>query len=433
VKGPIAAVPLAAPVVLVITIPASQRAEAPEREAELRALVDTAGRRVVSTLVQHIDRPHAATYLGSGKVDELRALAEQVEAAEIVVDVQLTPSQQRNLEEGTGHRVLDYDELILEIFALNARTHQARLAVALARAEYDRARLKRMWSHLDRQSISGGATGTSGALSGTGEKQIEMDRRQVRKRIQDLRDELRTVASRKDRAVAARDGCFNVCLVGYTNAGKSTLMNALTAAGVLAQDRLFATLDTRSARLGLDAVGRALDVILSDTVGFIRQLPPTLIASFHATLAEVREADLLLHVADCSRDVMEHQIATVEDVLAQIGCDHIPLVMVYNKSDACWSKTLVGAHRKRYPQSALVSARTGEGLDALRNLIAGQALRRTRRSTVRFAAADGRLGALIKARSHVHTEDYQGVHAILDITAHESLVPSLGRQVEVIS
>lgn len=426
------ALPGPAPAVLVLTVPPAERDEEKEREAELRSLMDTAHRSVAATLSQHLARNVAATRIGSGKVEELAALVASSGAGEVIFDCQLTPSQQRNLEEATKVKVLDYDELILEIFALNARTHQARLAVELARLEYTKSRLKRLWSHLDRQSFGGAVTGASGAVGGVGEKQIELDRRQVRDRIVSLRRELIEVAARKDRAVEARTGCFNVCLVGYTNAGKSTLMNTLTSAGVLAEDRLFATLDTRSSRLRLDAVGRAIDVVLSDTVGFIRNLPPQLIASFHATLAEVREADLLLHVADCSRDVMEQQIATVESVLAQIGCGDIPQIMVFNKADAIWSKTLVATARKRQKRSAVVSARTGAGLDELKTLIATEALKRTTRATIRFPAADGALAAHIRANAAVNRESYDGSTAVLDITADSAVIAALdGRAVVV--
>ena len=293
---------LTIPVVLMLTIHPDERDQEKEREAEMRSLLDTAGRRVVGTLVQHVQKPAPGTYIGSGKVEELKEMAINSGAQQAVFDVRLRSRQQRNLEEAIGCAVLDYDELILDIFARNARTNQAMMAVELAQAEYDKGRLTRMWTHLDRQSSGSSSGSGSGFKAGTGEKQIEMDRRQVRQRIQDLRERLKEIAERKDRAVKTRSAAYNVALVGYTNTGKSTLMNALTNVEVLAQDRLFATLDTRTAQLFID---RHHNVVLSDTVGFIRNLPPTLIASFHATLAEVREADLLLHIIDASSPVME--------------------------------------------------------------------------------------------------------------------------------
>ena len=410
------------PVVLVLTVPPDERELETEREAEMRSLLDTAGRTVVALCVQHLNKPVAGTYIGSGKVAELHELVDGHGAQQVVFDVQLSPRQQRNLEEEIGCAVLDYDELILDIFARNARTSQAMLAVELAQSEYDKARLKRMWTHLDRQTV-GGASGTgSGFKAGPGEKQIELDRRQVRKRIQDLKAKLEEIEGRKVRAVQSRTEAFNVALVGYTNAGKSTLMNALTKAGVLAEDRLFATLDTRTAQLFLD---RFHNVVLSDTVGFIRNLPTTLIASFHATLAEVREADLLLHVVDASSSVMESQIATVEGVLATIGADRVPTIMVFNKVDRCYSKTILLAYRRRYKQSVAISALTGEGLDGLKEMIKANIASRCRSVQVRFPLTDGALDAFVRSRAQVTAEAYEDDQAVLTIAADDRLLAEL--------
>ena len=413
---------LTIPVVLMLTLHPDEREQEKEREAEMCSLLDTAGRRVVGTLVQHVQKPTSGTYIGSGKVEELKELAITSGAQQVVFDVRLRPRQQRNLEEETGCAVLDYDELILDIFARNARTSQAMMAVELAQAEYDKSRLTRMWTHLDRQSVGGSSGSGSGFKAGTGEKQIEMDRRQVRSRIQDLRERLDSIAARKDRAVKTRSEAFNVALVGYTNTGKSTLMNALTNAEVLAQDRLFATLDTRSAQLFID---RHHNVVLSDTVGFIRNLPPTLIASFHATLAEVREADLLLHVVDASSQVMEQQIASVEEVLKTITADSVPVVMVFNKVDIAYSKTILLAYRRRYKESVAISALTGQGLDQLKEIIRAHIDRRSRTVTVRFPVTDGALDAFVRSRAQVRAERYEDDEAVLTIVADERLMAEL--------
>jgi GTP-binding protein HflX len=410
------------PVVLVLTPMPEERELEAERSAEMRSLLDTSGRSVVATCVQHLAKPTPSTYIGSGKVEELERLMAEHGAAEAVFDVQLSPRQQRNLEEELEATVLDYDELILDIFARNARTQQAMLAVELARLEYTKSRLRRMWTHLDRQT-SGGSSGMgSGGLTGTGEKQIEMDRRQVRKRIQNLKERLAEIEARKDRAVAGREDAFNVALVGYTNAGKSTLMNALTSAGVLAEDRLFATLDTRTARLPFD---RFTNVVLSDTVGFIRNLPPTLIASFHATLAEVREADLLLHVVDASSPIMEEQIEAVEGVLKTIGADAVPVIMVFNKIDKAYSKTILLAFRRRYKQAVSVSALNGTGLEQLRELIRTAAQARVRPVRVRFAVGDGALDSFVRSRATVKSESYDDDTAELTVETNERSLAEL--------
>lgn len=410
------------PVILVIASCAHERELESDRTHELTSLIDTAGRRVVATTSQHLDKIVPGTYIGSGKVGEVADLVREHGAREVVMDVRLSPRQQRNLEEATGVRVLDYDELILTIFAANARTSQAILAVELAQLEYTKGRLRRMWTHLDRQTTGGNAGSGSGFLSGTGEKQIEMDRRQLRRRIQDLKDRLVEIAERSDRTVQTRKEAFNVALVGYTNSGKSTLMNALTNAGVLAENRLFATLDTRTARLHLD---KHKNVVLSDTVGFIRNLPHTLIASFHATLSEVREADLLLHVVDSSSPVMEEQMNAVNAVLTTIEAENVPAIVVFNKIDNCPSRTVLAAVRRHFKNSVEVSALTGDGLGLLRDAIAEVIQRTIKKIRVRYPATDGALDAIIRSRAAIHGEEFDGDHVILTIAGDERLLGEL--------
>ena len=257
---------------------------------ELQGLAETAGAVVVGGMTQRREKPCITTYLGKGKVEELQTLVEFHAADFVIFDNDLSPAQSRNLEKALKVKVLDRTELILDIFATHARTYESRLAVELAQLEYALPRLKRMWTHLSRLKMGVG-------MRGPGEKQLETDRRLVEKRIHDLKSDLKKIEKRKERQVSSRKDFMKVSLVGYTNAGKSTLMNALTDAGVLAEDKLFATLDTRTRRWRLPSWG---PVLLSDTVGFIRDLPHRLIASFKATLEEARQADLLLHVADAS-------------------------------------------------------------------------------------------------------------------------------------
>ncbi len=410
------------PVILVIAGCAHERELESDRTQELISLIDTAKRRVVGTISQHLDKIVPGTYIGTGKTGEVADLVREHGAKEVVFDVRLSPRQQRNLEEVTGVRVLDYDELILTIFAANARTSQAMLAVELAQLEYTKGRLRRMWTHLDRQTTGGNAGAGSGFMTGTGEKQIEMDRRQLRRRIQDLKDKLVEIADRSDRTVQTRKEAFNVALVGYTNSGKSTLMNALTHAGVLAENRLFATLDTRTARLHLD---KHKNVVLSDTVGFIRNLPHTLIASFHATLSEVREADLLLHVVDSSSPVMEEQMKAVDTVLKTIAADSVPMVVVFNKIDRCPSRTVLAAVRRRHKHSVAVSALNGDGLEQLREAIADVIQKTIKKIRIRYPATDGALDAIIRSRAAIHGEEFDGDQVVLTIAGDERLLGEL--------
>jgi GTP-binding protein HflX len=410
------------PVVLVLAPAPDERDHEQEREQEMRNLLDTAGRRVMAVVSQHLARPVGGTYIGSGKIAEVAELVATHGAVEAVFDVRLTPRQQRNLAEEIKTDIIDYDELILDIFASNARTYQAKLAVELAQLQYTRSRLRRMWTHLDRQSVGGSSGSGSGFKAGTGEKQIETDRRLIKQRIQDLKERLEEIEGRKERTVQARSDAFKICLVGYTNAGKSTLMNALTSAGVLAENRLFATLDTRSSKLFLD---RHHNVVLSDTVGFIRKLPHSLIASFHATLAEVREADLLLHVVDSSSAVMEDQVKAVDEVLESIEAKTVPAIMVFNKSDQSFSRTLVATCRKRYKEAIALSALTGEGVEQLKDLIKAHIDRRAQRVIVSFPLINGALDAFVRSRTPVLEESYDEEKAVLTINADQRLLSEL--------
>ncbi|MFM9059840.1 MAG: GTPase HflX [Planctomycetaceae bacterium] len=323
--------------------------------AELAGLAATAGARVVAELTQRRERPDQTTYLGSGKVRELAGLVARHDADVVVFDNDLSPAQTRNLERELGVKVLDRSEVILDIFAARARTHESRLAVELAQLEYSLPRLKRMWTHLSRLKMGIG-------MRGPGEKQLEVDRRLVEKRVRDLRREIDDIHARRERQVASRHEHMTVSLVGYTNAGKSTLLNALTGADELAADKLFATLDTRTRRWRLPGWG---PVLLSDTVGFIRDLPHRLIASFKATLEETRQADLLLHVADASSPHVDAQIAAVRGVLEELGVEEKATLLVLNKIDALPDRAARDAVLARHPLAVPVAARTGRGLPAL--------------------------------------------------------------------
>lgn len=323
---------------------------------ELRGLVETAGVKVVGTLVQSREHPHPATCLGKGKLAELKQMVKHVDAELIVFDNNLSPSQGRNIEEETGTVIVDRSELILDIFATHAKTYEAKLQVELAQLLYFRPRLKRLWTHLER--IEGGV----GAGRGPGEKQLETDRRLLDKRVSELKRKLSEVERRRERTVSHRFEHLTVSLVGYTNAGKSTLMNALTGADVYIADKLFATLDTRTRRWELPHWG---EILLSDTVGFVRDLPHHLVASFRSTLEEARQADLLLHVVDSSNPEVEHHIKTVYQVLDEIGIDHQDAILVFNKTDKIEDRSKLDVLRLKYDNAISVSAVSGEGLDRL--------------------------------------------------------------------
>ncbi|MGH7483152.1 MAG: GTPase HflX [Longimicrobiales bacterium] len=293
-----------------------------EHLEELGRLIDTAGADVVGTVIQRLDRPHPRFYIGEGKAHELRERVGRSDATLVIFDEELTPAQGKNLEDLTGIRVLDRTELILDIFATRARTTEAQMQVELAQLKYMLPRLKRMWTHLSR--IRGGI-----GLRGPGETQLETDRRIINRRIRDLQEKLEVVARRRATQRKSRSGEYRAALVGYTNAGKSSILKALSGSELFVEDRLFATLDpsTRSVELDGDAA------LVTDTVGFIRKLPHDLVASFRATLEEAREAALLLHVIDASHPGWEEQREVVEEVLEEMELHERPQLLVFNKVD----------------------------------------------------------------------------------------------------
>ncbi len=333
--------------------------------SELTALAESAGAIVVDKIQQKIRTRHPALYIGKGKVDQVAQRVRHHKADVVIFDNNLSPKQIRELEKIIEVKVLDRSELILDIFATRAKTRQAKLQVSLAQLEYTYPRLTRMWSHLD--TVTGAAGTAAGAVGGigtrgTGEQQLEIDRRLVNKRIAELKRQLANIDKRKLREIEGRRRLFKICLVGYTNAGKSTIMNKLTDANVVVEDRLFATLDTRTKKW--NPVG-SVEVLLSDTIGFVRNLPHQLIASFKATLEEAVNADLLLHVIDVSNDGALKQIKSVESVLAEIGCGRKTTFKVLNKVDVVKKISNLETLQTIFPDSVCISAKTGFGLDAL--------------------------------------------------------------------
>ncbi|MBK5211907.1 MAG: GTPase HflX [Coriobacteriia bacterium] len=344
-----------------------------ESLAELARLVDTAGGDVVGTTSQRLDAPHPATFIGSGKAEEVRQTAVAERADYVIFDDELNPRQQANLEKifGEDVRVMDRTALILDIFALHAKTREGKLQVELATLEYELPRLRGMWSHLVKEKLGGGV----GARFGTGESQLETDRRLARKRIATLKEVLRVVERQRttQRTRRLNSGIYRVSLVGYTNAGKSTLLNALTGSHVLTYDKLFATLDSTTRQFTLPS-GR--ETTLTDTVGFINKLPHELVAAFQSTLAEVQDADLLLHVVDAGSQFRKELLDAVQVVLQEIDSEKIDALIVWNKSDTL-EKGELSKLLERYPGSVAVSALDGSGFEAL----TGEIERRASEST----------------------------------------------------
>jgi GTP-binding protein HflX len=364
---------------------------------ELRGLATTAGAVVVGGLCQKREKINPASYIGKGKLQELQEQVQATDADVIVFDNDLSPGQIRNLEKATKIKVLDRSELILDIFATRARTAEARLQVELAQLEYALPRLRQMWSHLGR--ITGGI-----GTRGPGETQLEEDRRLVDQRIRDLKARLVEVQARKEREVRSRREEHTVSLVGYTNAGKSTLMNALTGAGVYVEDKLFSTLDTRTRQWHLKDWGR---VLLSDTVGFIRDLPHHLIASFKATLEEARQARLLLHVVDASNPHAEEQIQAVNAVLKELGCGDKPTLLVLNKVDRVADPSYWQVLQSHHRHSVAVSAAERRGLDELQEAVIEMLSADFSDAAIETSAGNGKVLSYLAAHAEIYRQEFQ--------------------------
>lgn len=336
-----------------------------EHLAELGRLADTAGAEIVGTLTQQLATASASTLIGEGKVEELRLLVRESKSSLIIFDEELTPAQGQSLEEILGTRVMDRAELILDIFATRARTHESKLQVELAQLQYMLPRLTRMWTHLSR--TRGGI-----GLRGPGETQLETDRRMIRTKIALLREKLQDVARHRETIRAGRSPMLSAALVGYTNAGKSSILQALSGEhDIFVEDRLFATLDTLTREVDL---GENLRVRMSDTVGFIRKLPHHLVASFRATLEEAGSSDVLLHVSDASHPEWEDHLDTVHEVLDELGLGSRPMLVVFNKLDALEDPTAFAEFaRKRYPDAIFTTTMRTDGLFPLKAELRGRA------------------------------------------------------------
>ena len=367
---------------------------------ELKGLAKTAGVKVVGELTQSRDNPHPGLCFGTGKSEELARLAKSTGCDLIVIDNNLSPAQGRNLEKATESVIVDRSELILDIFAGTAQTHEAKLQVELAQLLYFKPRLKRLWTHLER--IEGGI----GSGRGPGEKQLETDRRLVEKRIAELKKKLVEIEGRREREADRRTHLqTTVGLVGYTNAGKSTLARTLTGADLLVKDKLFATLDTRTRRWTIPDFDT---VMLSDTVGFVRDLPHHLVASFRSTLEEARRADLLLNVVDASDREADRHIETVHEVLDEIGVSTENMLLVLNKADAARAgdRSVLDGLVHDHPEAVVVSATTGEGVTNLEEAVARRLSGGYVDAAVETTPANGRLLAFLQEHADVREQEW---------------------------
>ncbi|HEY1770248.1 MAG TPA: GTPase HflX [Chthoniobacterales bacterium] len=375
---------------------------------ELAELANSAGAHVVDTVTQKLSKPTAPFYIGKGKAELIRQSFQNQQVTSVIFDNELSPAQGRNLENLFARKVLDRTQLILDIFAQRARSREGRLQIELAQLQYLLPRLTRMWTHLSRQT---GGIGTRGP----GETQLEVDRRRVQERIARLERDLEEV--RKHRAIQRQGRKRNqwpvAAVVGYTNAGKSTLLNLLTGAGVLAEDKLFATLDPTTRSFILPNKQRML---LTDTVGFLRNLPHTLIESFKATLEEVVEADLLIHVVDLSHPRVDEQMEAVETVIKELGAYGKQTLTIFNKIDLLENRELVQIYREKFPGSVAISAQTGEQLDELVEALQHALSTWRLRARYRVPAGEGALLAEIHRVGHVLELHYEGDFA--EVVAH---------------
>jgi GTPase len=393
-----------------------------EHLAELARLADTAGAEICGTLTQQIDKPHVGTYLGSGKLDELRERVNELDATLVIFDDELSPTQGKNIEAIVGKRVMDRAELILDIFATRARSSEARMQVELAQLNYMLPRLTRMWTHLEK--FRGGI-----GMRGPGETQLETDRRLIGHRIRVLRERLQDVSRHRATLRAHREGAFRVSLVGYTNAGKSSVLRALSGSqDVYVEDRLFATLDPLTRDVDL---GEGYHCLLTDTVGFIRKLPHHLVASFRATLDEVREADLLLHVIDASHASWEEHRLVVDEVLTELGAIDTPVVHVFNKMDLL-APDVDEAVRTRVgnliPDSLFVSAHSSEALEPLRERLRAGVRAVRPIVQVRVPVSDGKLLSTLYRQGEVLEQAADGEDLMVRVRVDAALRGRLERE-----
>ncbi len=403
---------------------ASQKEICEEHLGELALLAETYGVDVAGKVPCPVRRFDAALFVTEGKLEELIQTAQEVKADLVIFDDEIAPSQQRNLEKAFNLPVMDRTGVILEVFAHRAQTKEARLQIELARVKYQAPRLKKLWSHLSRQAGTGASGGGGAYLKGEGEKQIEIDRRILKREIDQLQKELAEVQAYREtqRSARLRTEIPVFAIIGYTNAGKSTLLNALTQAGVFVEDKLFATLDTTTRKYSLK---NNQDILIIDTVGFIRKLPHLLVAAFKSTLEEAIQADILLHLVDVSHPMAEEQAATTFEVLKELGAGEKPVLTVLNKVDLCTDRSCINRMKILYPKTVEISALRGTGLADLEDLMIQELSRQRRIVNLRVPQKDYAVVSEVMRLGKVIKQEYEENDVILRVDLPAQLAGKL--------
>lgn len=405
---------------------AAQKMICNEHLSELALLVDTYGMKAVQQEACPTRKFEASTFLTKGKLEEMIQLSKELKVDVVIFDDEITPGQQRNLEAAFGIPVLDRTEIILGVFAQRAQTKEARLQIELAKIKYEAPRLKRLWTHLSRQAGTSGSGGGGGYTKGEGEKQIEIDRRILQRKIDMLQKELEEVRAYREtqRQARVRSEIPVFAIIGYTNAGKSTLLNALTDAGVFVEDKLFATLDTTTRKFTLK---NNQDILLIDTVGFIRKLPHLLVAAFKSTLEEAIEADILIHLIDVSHPMAEEQAATTHEVLKELSAGNKPIITVLNKIDKCEHPTIIHRIRMSYPKNVQISALLHQGFDDLQEVMIQEISKQRNIVTLRIPQSEYASVSEVMRLGNILKQEYDENDVILKVDLPASLASKMKR------
>ncbi len=395
-----------------------------EHLEELDLLVQTYGAIVVKKVPCVIRKYDAATFVTEGKLQELVDLSKELQVDLVIFDDEITPAQQRNLEKAFGISVIDRTEVILNVFAARAQTKEAKAQIELAKVKYDAPRLKRLWTHLSRQSGGGGGSGGGGYLKGEGEKQIEIDRRLLKQKIDLLKREIEDVRAIRatQRNARERSEIPVFAIIGYTNAGKSTLLNALTESSVFVEDKLFATLDTTTRKFELHDTQ---EILLIDTVGFIRKLPHLLVAAFKSTLEEAIQADVLIHLIDVSHPMAEEQANTTFEVLKELNAENKPVITVLNKIDKCEDQSMIRRLRLKYTKTVPISALQKTGFDELQEMIIKELKSFRKIIKLKVPQSDYAIVSEIMRTGHVVAQSYEENDVILEVDLPESVAGRL--------